>query len=64
LWIKKATSLCITEFTLRFILVSIVQDDKELSTTYGKEKLPASFKEMERHGARITSYSYTTTEER
>jgi hypothetical protein len=35
---------------------------KELSTTYGKEKLPASFKEMERLGARITSY--TTTEER
>jgi hypothetical protein len=27
-----------------------------------KKKLPASFKEMERHGARITSY--TTTEER
>ena len=34
---------------------------KELSTTYGKE-LPASFKEMERHEDRITSY--TTTEER
>jgi hypothetical protein len=35
---------------------------KELSTTYGKEKLPASFKEMERHEARITSC--TTTEGR
>jgi hypothetical protein len=35
---------------------------KELCTTYGKEKLPASFKEMERHEDRITSYS--TTEER
>ena len=62
MWIKKATGLGVTKFTLRFTLVSIIQDDKELSTTYGEEKLPASFKEMERYGARITSY--TTTEER
>ena len=27
-------------------LVSIVQDDKELSSTYGKEKLPTSFNDM------------------
>jgi hypothetical protein len=26
-------------------LVSIVQDEKELSSTYGKEKLPKSFEE-------------------
>ena len=43
-------------------LVSIVKDDKELSSTYGKEKLPALFKEMERRGVKITSY--TTTEDR
>lgn len=30
--------------------VSIVQDDKELSSTYGKEKLPKSFEDMQRHG--------------
>jgi hypothetical protein len=41
-------------------LASIVQDSKELSTTYGKEKLPTSFKEIERHAVRITSY--TTSE--
>jgi hypothetical protein len=41
-------------------MVSIVQDSKELSTTYGKEKLSASYKQIERHGVRITSY--TTTE--
>jgi hypothetical protein len=34
-------------------LVSIVQDDKELSSTYGKEKLPGSFKEMERCGVKV-----------
>jgi hypothetical protein len=32
--------------------VSIVQD---LSPTYGKEKLPKSFEEMQRHGVKITS---------
>jgi hypothetical protein len=37
-------------------LVSIVQDDKELSSTYGKEKLSAFFKDMERHGVKITSW--------
>jgi hypothetical protein len=35
-------------------LVSIVQDDKELSSTYGKEKLSAFFKDMEGHGVKIT----------
>jgi hypothetical protein len=35
-------------------LVSIVQDYKELSSTYGKEKLSAFFKDMERHGVKIT----------
>ena len=35
-------------------LVSILQDDKELSSTYGKEKLPKSFEEMQRHGVKIT----------
>ncbi|CAN5378233.1 hypothetical protein BH18THE2_BH18THE2_25230 [soil metagenome] len=43
-------------------LVSIVQDNKELSSAYGKEKLPKSFEEMQRHGVKITSY--TTTEDR
>ena len=43
-------------------LVSIVNDDKELSSAYGKEKLPKSFEEMQRHGVKITSY--TTTEDR
>jgi len=38
-------------------LVSIVKDYKELSSTYGKEKLPASFKDMERHGLRIINYT-------
>jgi hypothetical protein len=37
-------------------LVSIVQD------TYGKEKLPRSFEEMQKHGLKIASY--TTTEVR
>jgi hypothetical protein len=37
-------------------LVSIVLDDKELSSTYGKEKLPKSFEEMQRHGVKITSW--------
>jgi hypothetical protein len=43
-------------------LVSIVNDDKELSSTYGKEKLPKSFEDMQRHGLKITSY--TTTEDK
>jgi hypothetical protein len=34
---------------------------EDLSSTYRKEKLPASFKEIERHGLKITSY--TTTED-
>jgi hypothetical protein len=38
-------------------LVSIVQDEKELSSTYGKEKLPKSFEEMQRHGIRIINYT-------
>lgn len=37
-------------------LVSIVLDDKELFSTYGKEKLPRSFEEMQRHGVIITSW--------
>jgi hypothetical protein len=37
-------------------LVSIVQDEKELSSTYRKEKLPKSFEEMQRHGLKITSW--------
>jgi hypothetical protein len=43
-------------------LVSIVKDDKELSSTYGKEKLPKSLEDMQRHGVKITSY--TTTEDK
>ena len=31
------------------------QDEKDLSPTYGKEKLPKSFEEMQRHGVKITS---------
>lgn len=42
-------------------LVSIVENDREPSSTYASPKLPKSFKEMERHGLKITSY--TTTEE-
>jgi hypothetical protein len=34
-------------------LVSIVKDDKELSSTYGKEKLPKTFQEMQRHRHRL-----------
>ena len=37
-------------------LVSIVRDDKELSSSYGKEKLPKSFEKMQRHGVKITSW--------
>jgi hypothetical protein len=42
-------------------IVSMVEDNPKLSSTYGKQKLPKSFEEMQRHGVRITSY--TTTEE-
>jgi hypothetical protein len=38
-------------------LLSIVENDREPSSTYNKSKLPPSMKEMERHGLRITSYS-------
>jgi hypothetical protein len=40
----------------------IISTPKDLSSTYGKEKLPGSFKEMERCGVKITSYG--TNEER
>lgn len=43
-------------------LVSMAENDREPSSIYGKQKLPPSIKEMERHGLRITSY--TTTEDR
>jgi hypothetical protein len=36
--------------------VSIVRDEMDLSPTYGKEKLPKSFEEMQRHGVKITSW--------
>jgi hypothetical protein len=36
--------------------VSIVQDEKYPSPTYGKEKLLKSFEEMQRHGVKITSW--------
>jgi hypothetical protein len=42
-------------------LISMVKEDIELSSTYGKPKLPRSFEERKRHGVKITSY--TTTEE-
>jgi hypothetical protein len=42
-------------------IVSIVEDNPKLSSTYGKQKLPKLFEEMQRHGMKITSY--TTTEE-
>ena len=42
-------------------IVSMVDDKPRLSSTYGKQKLPKSFEEMQRHGVKITSY--TTTEE-
>jgi hypothetical protein len=42
-------------------LVSTVKNDRELSSTHKKQKLPKSFEEMERHGVKITSY--TTTED-
>jgi hypothetical protein len=38
-------------------LLSIVENDREPSSTYNKSKLPPSMKEMVRHGLRITSYS-------
>jgi len=42
-------------------LLSMVENDREPSSTYRKAKLPPSIKEMERHGVKITSY--TTTED-
>jgi hypothetical protein len=42
-------------------LISMVKEDIELSSTYGKPKLSRSFEERKRHGVKITSY--TTTEE-
>jgi hypothetical protein len=42
-------------------LLSIVENNREPSSSYNKSKLPPSIKEMERHGLRITSY--TTTED-
>lgn len=42
-------------------LVSMVEDKPKLSSTYGKQKLPKSLEEMQRHGLKITSY--TTTED-
>ena len=42
-------------------LLSIVDNDREPSSSYKNPKLPPSFKEMERHGLRITNY--TTTED-
>jgi hypothetical protein len=42
-------------------IVSMIEDNPKLSSTYGKQKLPRSFEEMQRHGLKITSY--TTTEE-
>jgi hypothetical protein len=41
--------------------VAMVDDSPRLSSTYGKQKLPKSFEEMQRHGLKITSY--TTTED-
>jgi hypothetical protein len=43
-------------------LFAMVDDDPKLSSTYGKQKLPRLFKEMQKHGLRITSYSTTETE--
>jgi hypothetical protein len=43
-------------------LLSIVDNDREPSSSYSKPKLPKSFQEMERHGVKITSYS--TSEDR
>jgi hypothetical protein len=37
-------------------------ESEQLSSTYGKEKLPKSFEDMQRHGVKITSY--TTTEDK
>jgi hypothetical protein len=43
-------------------LVSMIEDNPKLSSTYEKQKLPKSFEEMQRHGLKITSY--TTSEDR
>ena len=45
----------------RMPLVSMVEDNPKLSSTYKEPKLPRSFEEMQRHGVKITGY--TTTEE-
>jgi hypothetical protein len=45
-------------------LVSMVEDNIELSSTYRKPKLSRSFEEMQRHGVKITSYTTTETEDR
>jgi hypothetical protein len=42
-------------------LVAMIKEDRDLSSTYGKPRLPKYFEEMQRHGLKITSY--TTTEE-
>jgi hypothetical protein len=42
-------------------IVSMVDDNPRPTSVYGKQKLPKSFEEMQRHGLKITSY--TTTEE-
>jgi hypothetical protein len=45
----------------KMLLVSMVKNNVELSSTYRKPKLPRLLEEMQRHGVKITSY--TTTEE-
>jgi hypothetical protein len=42
-------------------LLSIVDNDREPSSSYKKPKLPKSFAGMDRHGVKITSY--TTSED-
>ena len=42
-------------------IVAMIDDTPRLSSTYGKQKLPRSFEEMQRHGLKITNY--TTTED-
>jgi hypothetical protein len=39
----------------------MIKEDRDLSSTYGKPRLPKYFEEMQRHGLKIISY--TTTEE-
>jgi hypothetical protein len=40
-------------------LLSMVENDREPSSSYNKAKLPKSFQEMERHGLKITNYNTT-----